>query len=120
MDPPSLDNIPFEIIHNICEYVNETHKPSLQVLAITTKRLRCVAVTLLFRTIKLTIRGRQKLIWEIQLLPIEVIQHIRHLAVNGSMPVQKRILKGEEPCDQPIPRGIAGKQIQPDVVSDEI
>jgi hypothetical protein len=83
---PTLDTLSVEILCQICQYLDQTDKPSLKSLALVNKQLNAVAAIRLFRTITIEVRGESNLAKDIKLLPQGAIQHIRHLIVEGMMP----------------------------------
>jgi len=86
MARPSLDSVPLEVLYLICEYIDQTHKSSLQSVALVNKRLHSIAITLLFRTVKISVEGREKLVQDVQLIPMNAVKHVRHLILDGWMP----------------------------------
>jgi len=99
MSPPNFEGLPGEIVLRICEYVEGTHKSSLLTFALVSKQCNCAATTLLFRTIKISVRGREQLAYDVHniLQRAFSFKHVRRLVVEGLMPSQQDDTGENEP-----------------------
>jgi hypothetical protein len=86
MRPIGFTDLPTEILFQICRYIDEADRPSLQCLGLVDKALRSVAIPFLFHTFTIKVRGTEELFSDVGLLPSESItSQIRHLIVGGTM-----------------------------------
>lgn len=104
MPSPKLEGLPAEILLRICEYIEGTHKPSLLTFALVSKQCHCAATALLFRTIKISVRGRKQLAYDVQqcistLQRAFSVKQVRRLVVEGSMHSQQDDTSEIEPQD---------------------
>lgn len=76
-------SMPYEIIYQICTYVNRTHRPTLQSLVLVNKRVRSVAIIRLFHSVTVTIDNPQQLSACLESTPKAVSENIRHLTIQG-------------------------------------
>lgn len=100
-----LEGLPTEIILRICEYIVSTHKSSLLTFALVSKQCHCAATALLFRTIKISLRGSKQLAYDVQqcinrLQRAFSVKHVRRLVVEGLMRSQQDDTGEIEPQDR--------------------
>ena len=69
-----LDDLPAETLARICEYVNDSHRPTLRDVALVSKRLHAAAAIYLFRTVRFLIQNPHKLQQDVQEC-IDLLQH---------------------------------------------
>jgi hypothetical protein len=87
---PSFEGLPLEIVLSICNYVGDTHRASLPAMALTSKQCHAAAVVILFQTIRLKVRNREKLRNDTQectdiLERTQSFGNVHRLMVEGSM-----------------------------------
>ncbi len=105
MSSPKLEGLPAEILLRICEYIEGTHKSSLLTFALVSKQCHYAATALLVRTIKLSVRGRKQLAYDVQqcINRLECtfsVKHVRRLVVEGLMRSQQDDTGEIEPQDR--------------------
>lgn len=83
MGHPKFDKLANEILHQICGYIDRTHKPSLKSLVLVNKHLHAITVPFLFHTLKLMLTHKAQLNDLSQKLPLKVLQNVRHLIIEG-------------------------------------
>ena len=85
-----LDDLPAETLARICEYVSDSHRPTLRELALVNKRLYAASTICLFRVVRFLIQCPQKLERDVQecidiLQRNSSIQHVRCMVLVGQM-----------------------------------
>ncbi len=105
MPSSKLEGLPTEILLRICEYIVSTHKSSLLTFALVSKQYHCAATALLFRTIKISLRGPKQLAYDVQqcinrLQRAFSVKHVRRLVVEGLMRSQQNDTDDIEPQDR--------------------
>jgi hypothetical protein len=85
----SLGRLPFELLCNICDYVNLVHKPSVLTFALVNHTFHAAATASLFHTIKIEARGLVQLEKKVEewvnILSCRGFHHVRRLVINGWM-----------------------------------
>ncbi|KAK5120898.1 hypothetical protein LTR85_005965 [Meristemomyces frigidus] len=89
-----MDGLPFEIGCRICEYIHDTHRPSLFALALASKNSHSAACASIFRDIHITVSSRAKLARDVVRLAStlernEAWKYVRRLELDGNMPALK-------------------------------
>lgn len=90
MATSSLENLPVETLRHICEYINETHIPSLRALALVSKRCHSAAIIVLSHTIKFQVHSAAQLAhaaqqWKETLQRTACFPHVRRLMLGGQL-----------------------------------
>ena len=86
----TLNDLPAETLARICEYVSDSHRPTLRDLALANKRLHAAAAIYLFRTIRFLVQYPQRLQQDVQEC-IDILQrnsslrNVRCMVLVGQM-----------------------------------
>lgn len=98
MGSTNFESLHSELIRRVCDYLDETHPESLLSFARASKTCYAIASGLLFRTIKLTVVDRQRLLqdvqaWETLLVRENGFRHVRRLILH--CPIEGEVLSGQ-------------------------
>jgi hypothetical protein len=83
MKPATLESFSVEILDAIFSYVDHTHKTTLKAIVLVNHRFHSLASPFLFSTLRLYIQDEGVVSSVVQTLPRRVIQHARHLFIEG-------------------------------------
>lgn len=104
----SIESLHPELIEHVCQYLDETHPPSLVAFSLVSKSFYTIAGGLLFRTIKLSFSNGKQLVhnvqhWETLLLREDAFRHVRRLILCWIEDADKERHNGYlclEPCER--------------------
>lgn len=94
MESLTVQSLPPELLHRVCEALDNTHRPSVKSLALVSHRFHTAATTVLFRQIHLDVSGRIRLQadtkkWLDTLQRTFSHKHVRQLRISGYMPCEQ-------------------------------
>lgn len=90
MAASTLDTLPIEVLHGICDELQASHPSSVAQLALVNRQCRRAATFALFRRITLKVESPEKLAadiqqWTLSLRRNDSFRHVRALAVRGNI-----------------------------------